>query len=146
MININKKIPNVSNAFKTGASLEYALDHQDEFDGLEEYLDDYVKDEINAIINMYLESNSWLDYYNVPCTEDIESDSIELESIQGYYLPYKVGKTKMINDTEYTFCTTLPMDYEIELYSINNNHVVYYIGENYLAVWIKSTEYTLNKD
>lgn len=145
-----EKIPNIDNARKTGASLQYAMDNPEQFTGFGEYLEDSISYQIESTLDMIWDDFSCFDYFNFPILEQsndenkdefhpalvVENEDIIINHIMGYYQPEQPGDRKSDND-KMVFVGTLPgIREEIEEQSETGKYAYHYIGANFFEVWV----------
>jgi len=145
--NLSVPYPNIDNARKTGKSLQYAFENPDFFDGMDSYLEALEKNYIEQSIECYAIDLSWINYCDMPVKETI-ADCIDIYTEEdyekptgdmffvhstGYYIGHDIGEK--IDDM--VFCGTVPLSEEIEDQADNGGLAYYYIGPNFLEVWIK---------
>jgi hypothetical protein len=124
--------PSIDNARKTGKSLQYAFKYPEKFNGMDSYIESIEQNHIEQSIEMFSIDLSWIDYYNFPVKDDIDIDQITFIHANGYYIGYEIGDKR----GNMVFCGTLPLSEEIEDQADNGKYAYYYIGPNFLEVWI----------
>lgn len=129
----------IETAYRNSKSLQAAIDKVDYFPVFQDHLESLEQTEHDNMIDMYLTEPHWIDYYNMPINEAIDTDNITMEYCPGYYCQ-PIGTIRP--DTKQVFAGTLQAPQEIELQACDGNFAYYYIGGGFYEVWINQEDYT----
>ena len=127
--------------FKTKESLQEAIDNSENYEGMEEYLDDNfaylmfdldVKGADLALNGEQFIPPYWMEKYYNKFTESGENKYL-CEYIEGYHEPLQIGE--VVN--EYKYIDSQPLPEEMEHQADNGDLVYEYRGPSFLRIWEK---------
>ena len=140
----------MENAFKTGKSLQWAIDNQEEVDGMEEYLDRYfaylcfdldcssTPTFREALDGELFEPSYWMLEgsidYGINGIYDYDPEKIRCQYVSGYYEPNNYGDILTIDGKKYRYISSIGLDPDFEHQADNGGLAYDYRGHSFVRI------------